>query len=209
VAIGLLLAAGCAQTPPPADPIDVPPPLPAPEPDPVLSIFPRAPGERAFERMSVPKQQLSIPLPNRSGWRSLPDPGTFVVLEHAATRSRLLLRVWREPEVMSRQACEERARLLRELPPSGGELGTSRVDAPRGFDTKVVAGVATTEPGEPLVGYLVAFGASVHRCFALAYTTEASGPSPEETIGNRLAVVEGLIVRGIRLERDLPARVSP
>jgi hypothetical protein len=150
----------------------------------------------------VPSLQLNLTLPDRKSWVPASERSSFLVLDHAATTSRLVVGVWRETEPMTRELCEERARSRREFPPSNGDA--TSIAAPRGFDTRVEVGVFATRPGEPLRGHLLAFGAEARRCFALVFTTEAQGPEAERRIAERLAVIEGITLRQIRLLRDLP-----
>jgi hypothetical protein len=183
----------------------MPPPKPPPPTvaEEVSQAFPTN-GE-AFGRMDVPRFELSLPLPDRNGWVTTEtERSSFLVLDHAATRSRLVVRVWRESDVMTPVECEQRARSLRELPPRDDGVEPSAVEAPRGFDTRVDVGVLATRPGEPLRGHLTAFGAEAHRCLAFAFTTEAIGPEAERRIADRLAVIEGVTLGQMRLVHDLP-----
>ena len=193
-ALLFFLAAAC--TPAPAEP---PPPTPAPAPAPTVELgFPNG----RLGRLDVPHFEVSMALPDRARWTTVDEPASsFVVLDHVPTSSRLVLRLWSESEVVSREACEARARSLRELPAVDG--GAELLGAPEGFDTAVSLGVLGSAPGAPLRGYLLAFGAAARRCLAFVFTTEAQGPEAERRVAERLAMMEEITLKRMRVKRDL------
>jgi hypothetical protein len=196
-----------AEPSPAANPIPAPPPVqvmtteprvaPAPEP-PALDAFPAPEGEPRYKRVLSKRLRLSIPLPNRSGWKMKREKSSFLILDHASTASRLLVSIWRENELMNRDTCEERARWLRELPKRSGETLSSRgVKVPPGFDTEVDVGFASEGEGAPIDGWVLAFGGRARECFAFIYTTTSSGDGAEQVVGDRLAVMQTLTLEGI------------
>jgi hypothetical protein len=205
-ALVALLGCGACNNGGPTAPRAAPPPPrttaapSAPEP------FPAAADEPPYKRVLSKRQQLSIPLPGRSGWTLRRDPGTFLVLEHPGTSSLLLVAHWRESENMSAARCEERARLLRDLPERGRALDARTLHVPDGFDTTLDTGFSGSE-GE-LDAYALAFGAEARRCFAFVFTTRATGPEAERLAGDRLAVITGITLEGIEHVSDIvePAR---
>lgn len=170
---------------------------PPPPSTPLLDAFPSPQGEPKFKRVLSKRLKLSIPLPNRSGWVMKREKSSFLVLEHAATSSTLLVGLWREDTMMNRQRCEQQARLLRELPRRDGEvLSTVDVHVPAGFDTRIDVGfVATGE--QPLAGWALAFGGLARECFAFVFTTTAAGDDAERIVGDRLAVMQTLALEGL------------
>ena len=60
--------------------------------------------------------------------------------------------------------------------------------APAGYTTRLLVGV---QPGggERIQGYVLAFGATVNRCLALLFSTEATGPGVAAEVGHRLRLV--------------------
>ncbi|HHH28705.1 MAG TPA: hypothetical protein ENK57_10230 [Polyangiaceae bacterium] len=155
--------------------------------------------------------QLSIPLPDRPGWLIVREKGSFLVLDHAATGSRLVVRIWQEGENMSRERCEDVTRLIRDVPTVERVIDERVIEVPEGFDTAVRVGFSTPRatgvpPTAPIAGHVLAFGASARWCFAFVYSTEADGPAAERTIGDRLAVIRGLTLGG--LERRLSADID-
>jgi len=141
------------------------------------------------------------------------DKSSFLVMEHAATRSRLIARLWQEGENMSRQRCEEVTRLIRDLPTVDQVIDERVIEVPAGFDTAVTVGLSAAPSavpsavnGGPISGHVLAFGASARWCFAFAYTTSAQGSGAERKVGDRLAVIQGLTLEGI--ERRLATEID-
>lgn len=91
--------------------------------------------------------------------------------------------------------------MRRLLPDAAGTrlVDEARVTALPGFDTRVSVGFDAPGPGQPIAGYLLAFGASVRRCFAFVYTTTASGAHAEQLVGDRLAIMHTRSL--VRIER--------
>ncbi len=181
----------------------------APGPAAELSAFPVPPGEPRYRRVLSKRLQVSLPLPDRKGWTLVRDRSSFLVMAHEATSSSLIVRVWRERENMNRARCEERVRMIRDLPVRGREINRRLMDLPADFDTQVDVGFAASPPGEPLAGYLLAFGGHARRCFAFAYETTALGPQAEQTVADRLVVIDGLTLEGLELRSDIPTADRP
>ncbi len=122
----------------------------------------------------------------------------FLVLEHAASASELLIALWREGDIMNHQRCERHARMLRELPTRGeGLLSRRTVAVPSGFDTQVDVGFSVAGPGAAIAGWALAFGGLGRECFAFIYRTRATGADAERIVGDRLAVMQTLTLEGI------------
>jgi len=206
--LALLATSGCAppiQTGQPSDPrgVSVAPSLAQGD---GLLDQPTDPFVRAaVQVLDSPRFSVSVPLPDRPGWREVSDRSSFLVLEHPASRSQLVLRVWYENEPANRARCEQAARLIRELPRSraGAGLDQQIIRAPRDFDTASQVGVGSVGAGGELSGYVVAFGGSGRQCFAFAYTTTALGLGAERTIADRLAIMHDRSLRRIELHHDM------
>jgi len=202
------LLSGCGPDPsgagpPPAAPTaPVPPVVADPEPA-AFPAFPVPAGEPRYRTVLSKRLQLSLPLPDRSGWTMPPQPPGFLVLRHAATASTLTVRVWREPENMSGQRCEQRARLHRDLPSRGQAISRRFEELPAGFDTQVDVGLLMGSPGQEVGGYVLAFGASARRCFAFAFATVATGAGAEQLVADRLVVIDGLTLAGVKLQSPI------
>ena len=200
----LSLAPACGAPPPPAEP---PPatPITRPKPAPPPADLGGAAGEHRSARFD-----LLLPLPDGAGWR-VDDAGTpWLVATHAASSTTLLVRAWRPGGLVNRQACEEQARLWRDLPGREGAAVAERrrIDAPAGFDTEVEIGVATgieeaAQPGAPVTGFVAAFGGWARRCFAYAAVTRAEGAGAARVVAARLAALVEVSLAGVRLESEL------
>ena len=168
------------------------------------AAFPAAPGQPLFGRVYSARFQLSLPLPNPDGWQLSKERSSFAVLNHAASSSTLVVRLWQEDENMSRAKCEERARLRRDFPDRTGEklVDSLPVAVPPDFDTRIDVGFGQSAPGAVISGYALAFGGNKRSCFAYVYTTEAAGPGAERVVGDRLAVMHGRGLLGVELRRS-------
>jgi hypothetical protein len=163
--------------------------------------------------LDAPEWPWRVPLPDLRGWHQRPERSSFLVLEHPASSSELVVRVWREDENVSRQDCERRARELRKLPAiePGSELEHQPLDVPPGFDTVVRVGASAPASGEAITGTMLAFGGWARSCFAYAYTTRVAGPAAEQTVGDRLARMrdESLARLTLRSDTEPPPRPKP
>lgn len=142
---------------------------------------------------------LRLPLPDGHAWRIDDHTGRFLVAINASTESELAVRLWREDEVVNRQRCEAKARVLRKLPErTGAELVDRRAAlVPAEFDTVVETFVVPAKAqGQAITAFALAFGGLERKCFAYVFTTRAAGAGAEQAVGDRL----GSMVRG-SLER--------
>jgi hypothetical protein len=153
--------------------------------------------------------ELQLPLPDGRGWRIDDHTGPWLSATHAATESALVVRSWTEDGRVTRERCEERARLWRTFPdPARAEEVKARsIDAPAGFDTFVSIGVLAGKPDQPIAGFALAFGGHAHRCFAWAYTTFARGPGAGLLLGERLATMVERSLGKVVIESELVPRI--
>lgn len=147
---------------------------------------------------------LRVPLPDASGWSVDDERTPWIEAKHRGAQAQLIVRIWREDDITNRARCEANARVTRVLPDrEGAEIVEERaVRAPRGFDTVATVGVVPGGRGLPLVGFVMAFGASVRRCFAYVLVTKADGKDAEELIAERLATMVELSLSNVALEDD-------
>lgn len=205
----VLAAALLACGPPPIAALPRPPPpaIAAPAPSDLGGDAPG--GEYRSERFD-----LRFSLPDGRGWRVTDDTTPWLVADHAASSTSLLVRTWREDGRASRAGCEARARLWRDLPRREGSLAVEerRIDVPAGFDTVVEIRVAEALPGARgasgamVDGFALAFGGRSRRCFAFVAVTRASGPGAEVLVARRLAAVVEVSLGGLTLESELAPR---
>jgi hypothetical protein len=146
--------------------------------------------------LELPSIQLALTLPDQRYWRATPR-GTFVEVVHAASSSRLTLRLWRAPRLVRPSECEAEARLARpDLPRvvAETELERAHVDYPQGFHTELSVGVEPIERGAR--GHAIAVGAATGRCVFMSFETVASGVRAAEEVADRLSIaVEGILPR--------------
>ena len=119
------------------------------------------------------------------------------------------MRSWTEDGRVTRQRCEERARLWRVFPDpaTAGEVNARSLEAPAGYDTFVSVGVVTGKPDDPVSGFALAFGGHGHRCFAWAYTTTARGPGAALLLGERLATMVERSLGQVEIESETVPRI--
>lgn len=180
-----------------------PPPQPVASRAASTAIDPLAAGAWGLFRSR--RFDLSLPLPDGKAWRIDDHRESWLVAVHDPTGSTLLVRTWREDEVVGRSRCEERARLGRRLPSRQGAqiVESRRIDVPPDHDTLVEAGIVATGAGAPIDGFVMAFGARARRCFAYVFTTRATGTDAARWMAERLsAMVEGSLSE-IALKSDL------
>lgn len=153
--------------------------------------------------------ELRVPLPEGRAWRIDDHTSPWLSATHAATDSTLVARTWNEEGRVTRQRCEERARLWRAFPDATrADIVQARsIDAPAGFDTFVTIGVVPAKPGEAISGFAIAFGGRAHRCFTWAYTTTARGALAEQILGERLATMVERSLGRVIYESDLTPRI--
>jgi hypothetical protein len=196
--ITALLLVGCGAPPEPA---------PNRPPSPPVSVAPKLSdlGDGQIDQYRSARFDLLLPLPDRAGWRIEDRKEPWLVAVHAASSTSLLVRVFRYEGRADRAACEQRARLFRDLPPREGStfIERRRIDVPTGFDTLVELGVADTPPGASVEGFALAFGGWARRCFAFVATTRAAGAEAQRVVAARLAAVVEISLRGLKLENEL------
>lgn len=196
---------GCAACAPAEPPIAPPPGALPPAPPPAPAFVAGRGGTFRSERFN-----LRLPLPDGDAWRIDDHGSSWLTAAHAASSSTLVVRVWHEDGRATRARCEDQARLRRALPERGAAeiLQDRGLEAPAGFDTRLLVGIVAPKPGAPLGAFAVAFGAHGHRCFAWAFTTSAAGPGAERVVGERLAaMIEGSLSRVV-IESDLTPRIE-
>lgn len=169
------------------------PPAPPPAPAPITTAAPAPPPAFAGNAGTFRSERFSLrlPLPDGRAWRIDDHGSTWLTAAHPPSSSALAVRSWTEEGRVPRTRCEERARLRRALPDRAGAdiLQDRAVDAPAGFDTQLVVGVAAAKPGAPIAAFALAIGARAHRCFVWSYTTTAEGLGAERVVGERLAIM--------------------
>lgn len=203
-AAALLGAGACGGAPPP------PPPAPVAAPPPTA---PSADDPLAREALGIFRSKrfdLALPLPDGKGF-AIDDRSTpWLVARHEASRSTLLVRRWRELEVMTRERCEEVARNGRALPTLDAAeiLEVRSLAVPPDHDTEATVALFRPPPRPPattapLYGMVLAFGAWSRQCFAYAFVTEHDGTGAEAIVAERLVRMVDQSLGHIRARSDL------
>jgi hypothetical protein len=167
-----------------------------------------------FENLAWTTVELeSIPalvtLPDARGWHAR-RAGSFLSLEHRASESSLLLRVWKAARLVRPTECEAEARLARPSLPAvepASRVEERILENPTGFDVRLVVG-AQPGPGATVAGTALAVGAGIGRCYLMLYETRAAGPRAAERVADRLGVVVSGVFETIELA-DAERRVPP
>ena len=146
---------------------------------------------------------LEVRLPQREQWRVDDRSEPWLVATHGASTSSLLVRAWRAARLAKPDDCEAQARAWRKSIPEASPdsiVDEANAAVPEGYSTHVLVGVhpAADEP-DAIDGYLLAFGATVRRCYALVFTTRGRGEGAEAEVGDRLGLVAGGILRTLRM----------
>jgi hypothetical protein len=160
----------------------------------------------SWKSVLLPRFALVVPVPEFGEWSIDDASEQWFVARHAASSSELRVRAWPSNRSVTPSACEAQARLWLPSLPSRAEddaVEVRRLRAPSGYHGELIAGVRLLAAGTELEGYALAFGATVGRCYAAAFTTRARGERAEERVGATLAVIAGGL-----LERVEAAKVE-
>jgi hypothetical protein len=169
--------------------------------------FPSEPGK--LLRYHSARFKLSVPLPDGRAWKIDDHHERALVASHASTRSTLTLLTFTEPELMSRQKCEERATqmgLLALHDPRTIEDQTTI--GPDAFDSRVwITLEAGGSPGTAMAGHAVLVGGYIRKCLFVHYATAIRSEKDEALLTSRLAVARLRILAGVEMEPfDEPPR---
>jgi hypothetical protein len=157
-----------------------------------------------------------LTLPDGPHWRIDDHTAEWLVATHAATASRLEVRLFRQNGPVNREKCEAAARASNPKLPEDDpktRVDSRRDDVVPGWDGYEFASVTPKKDAQGalvLQGDVFAVAARIHACFAVHYVTTKSGAGAEETIASRLADVSELIRKTtFEDEREGPGRVPP
>lgn len=193
VAFSVALCGACAgRSPPPA-------PAAAPGPPPAVA-FPEDPAP--LPRYHSRRLGLSIPLPSGREWTLDDSSRAELVLRHAPTQSSVVAGVLRADELVGRTQCEALARAAHLLPREELRPLEDVVAITQGnYDTRIRVGVAPgSGPDSPIVGYVLAVGGFLHKCFVFVFSTEIDRAADERVLSSRLAFARARILGGLELD---------
>jgi hypothetical protein len=203
VIAGLALAlAACA-----ARPAALAPPLPSHE----AISFPEDPTP--LPRYHSKRLALSLPLPKGREWSIDDHSQPELVLRHDPTRSTITVAVLRADELVGRNECEKLAREERLLPRDDLRLLEDEVGLTQGnYDTRTRVGLSPgSGPDSPIVGYVLAVGGFLRKCYVFTFATAIDHASEEPVLSARLAFARARILGGLELDafasvpRDRPS----
>jgi hypothetical protein len=176
---------------------------------PAVSVAPPKTATLAFSDDPAPLSRyhskrlaVSVPLPDGHAWRIDDHSQPELVATHAPTRSKLVVAVFRADELVGRGRCEALFRGRGLLPT--GDLRTLEDGAAmtqQTFDTRLwVAVDPGTGPGGSLVGYVMAFGGFLRKCFAFVFSTQVDSAADEPVLSSRLAFARARVLGGLELD---------
>lgn len=182
-------------TPTPSKPVETPPP------DPLAD-------SSSFKTIVSTRFDFSLPLPDSSSFRIEDKVDRWFVATHQPTTSTLLIRKWREYDIVDRKVCEERARLHRTLPEvdRAVPIEERRVDVPPGHDTIVDVRVREQAQAPRYEGTVIAFGGWAHQCFAFVFVTK---DDDETTVAARLSTIVHGSLEHMKFNSDLDPKRTP
>jgi len=145
---------------------------------------------------------LSLGLPRGSEWRIDDHSTPALVATHAPTHSRVLVAVFFADAVVGRDQCKAAAE-ERNLVPLGPfqTLDDETRVTQQNFDTRVEVLVAAgSDPNQPLIGHVMAFGGFLRKCYVFDYSTEVPNAAGEEALSARLAFAQTRILAGLSID---------
>jgi len=152
-------------------------------------------SDTKWARFRSKRFELSIAFPEGKSWRIDDHGSPWLTARHPATGTLVRARIWHEASIVNGSACERRAReWLKDMPDvSNMEVIDERhiANVPAGgYDTVLRAGIVSTKnttANAPISSVVLAFGASMKKCFAAVFQSEAAGIGASAQSGDRLA----------------------
>ncbi|HSY22574.1 MAG TPA: hypothetical protein VK841_10695 [Polyangiaceae bacterium] len=159
-------------------------------------------GNAPMPRFHSKRFALSLGFPLGSEWRIDDHSTPALVATHAPTHSRVLVAVFFADAVVGRDQCKAAAE-ERKLVPSGPfqTLDDQTQVTQQTFDTRIEVVIASgSDPNQPLVGHVMAFGGFLRKCFVFDYSTEVPNAEGAERLSSRLAFAQTRIFGGLALD---------
>jgi hypothetical protein len=178
---------------------------------PAVAAVRASPKDGEWGTIRIVSRGLEVEVPEVAQWQYRAGK-SWVRLEHAPSDSTLELWLARAERGARPSDCEARARLERPdlfRPAPETTIETRVLDAPAEFRSELTVGLSAKPGDTALSGYVVAFGATVSRCFAAQFTTRVEGGSGAELeLARRLDLIASRTLPRIAL-RGVEDRVGP
>jgi hypothetical protein len=150
---------------------------------------------------------IRVSLPDPDNWRVVDDE-RWLSLAHDKSESLLRLRLWTAPPRITKEACLAQLYLWRgELRSVAEPMVERSLRAPSGYD--VALRIDLAEPAhDQQAAILLAFGASVRRCYAATFETTATRDSAAELAARLRLISDGVLdqVELIKVDEFAPRR---
>lgn len=206
----LALLVVCAWTNACGAPAPKPSPAPVPTPAKTVAAPPpdRLSDDSSFQTIVSTRFDFALPLPDSSSFQIDDVHERWFVATHQPSGSTLLIRKWREYDIVDRRVCEERARLHRTLPERdrAAPIEERRIDVPPGHDTIVDVRVREQARAPRYEGQVLAFGGWAHQCFAFVFVTK---DDDETTVADRLSTIVHGSLEHLKFQSDLDPKRTP
>jgi len=163
----------------------------------------------SFKTVRSARFDFSLALPDIESFQINDQTTSWFVAQHQPTGSSVLVRSWREYELMNRVSCEERARLHRNLPErdKGTVIEDRRIDVPPEHDTMVEVRLREKSESPTFVGTVLAFGGWARHCFAFVFVTTGDD---KKVVAARLSTMVTGTLEHLKFDSDLvPKRAPP
>jgi hypothetical protein len=176
---------------------------------PAVEALPKPPPAVAFLEDPAPLPRyhskrlgLSLPLPSGKDWSIDDHSRPELVLRHDPTRSTVVAAILRADELVGRTQCEALARESHLLPQEDLRLLEDEIALTQGnYDTRIRVGVAPgARPDAPIVGYVVAVGGFLRKCYVFVFATSIDRAADEPVLSSRLAFARARILGGLELD---------
>jgi hypothetical protein len=125
-----------------------------------------------------------------------------LVMRHDATRSAVVVAVLRADTLVGRNECTELARKERLLPSEDLRTLEDKIEITQSnYDTHVLVAIAPgSHPDSPLIGYVVAVGGFLRKCYVFTFETAVDRAADEPVLSSRLAFARARILGGLELD---------
>jgi hypothetical protein len=143
-----------------------------------------------------------VPLPAGREWAIDDHTRPELVMRHDASRSTVVVAVLHADTLVGRSECTDLARRERLMPRDDLQNLEEANEITQGnYDTHVRVAIAPgSRPDSPLLGYVVAVGGFLRKCYVFTFETEVDRAADEPVLSSRLAFARARILGGLQLD---------